>query len=320
MRVHTGWTLGTLASAVLLAGLASRALAQAPAAATKPAAVVNGEAISWADLEQAVLMLQKGPSPVELTESKKREIRFQALSFLLDDLLLKQFLRQNAPRVEQAEVDKRMAELAAIQQKEGKTLADFYRETYQTEAMVRGNTTYMLMWQAYVKARLTEADLKRYYDDNKDYFDGVRVQASHIVLRVAPEAPEGEWQAARTKLLAIRQEIVSGKIDFAEAARKHSQCATAAQGGDLGDEFERKLSWVDEPFAKAAFALKVGEVSDAVRTDFGLHLIKVTKRTPPTPSEYAKVKDTVEMLCELELRMSIIQHMRKTARIETGLQ
>jgi peptidyl-prolyl cis-trans isomerase C len=319
MRAYR-WTLGTLASAAALLAVAGRTPAQPPAAAAnKPVAVVNGEAISFDELEAAVKMIQRGPSPLELPESKRREARVQALGVLIDDILLRQFLRQNAPRVEPAEVNKKMAELEEALKKDGATLAQYLRETYQTEAQVRTNTMHMIQWQGYLQKHLTEADLKRYYDENRDFFDGVKVQASHIVLRLLPNAPEAERTAARNKLLAIRQEIVSGKLDFAEAAQKYSQCPSAPQGGDVG-LFELKLDNVDETFAKAAFALKVGEVSDVVQTDFGLHLIKVTQRTPPKPSDYAKVKEVVMELCDMEMRMAIIAHLRKTAQIEINLR
>src|SRR5208282_1074658 len=132
------------------------------------------------------------------------------------------------------------------------------RDTAQTDAQLRSNILTMIQWGAYVKDRVTEADLKKYYDEYKDYFDRVGVRASHIVLRVPPTAPEQERADARAKLLALRQDIVSGKLDFAEAAKKYSQCSSAPAGGDIG-YFPRKLA-VEEAFGKAAFALKVGEV------------------------------------------------------------
>src|SRR5262249_39621660 len=155
---------------------------------------------------------------------------------------------------------------------EGKTLEQFCRETGQTAAEIREEFSTMFRWRDYVKARLSDADVKRYYDENKDFFDGVTVRASHIVLPLAPSAAEAEKQAARDKLLALRQEIVTGKLDFAEAAKKHSQCPTAPNGGDIG--FFPRKGLVDEAFARAAFALPAGQVSDVVQTEFGLHLIK----------------------------------------------
>jgi parvulin-like peptidyl-prolyl isomerase len=76
---------------------------------------------------------------------------------------------------------------------------------------------------------------------------------------------------------------------------------------------------VEEPFAKAAFALKVGDISDVVQTDFGYHLIKVTDRKAGTASDFNKIKEEVrEMLVE-ELRVQILAEQRQTAKVEINL-
>ena len=73
----------------------------------------------------------------------------------------------------------------------------------------------------------------------------------------------------------LKDEIVAG-ADFAELARKHSQCPSSAQGGDLGEFGPGQM--VPE-FDKVVFSNEVGEVSDPVQTQFGWHLVEVTSRT-----------------------------------------
>src|SRR5262249_29411635 len=159
-------------------------------------------------------------------------------------------------------------------QKSPRTLQDFYKESGQSEALVRANMTFMLQWVAYAKTHITEADVHKYYEESKDFFDQVAVRASHVVLRIAPDASDADRKAALEKLTALKAGITSGQLDFGDAAKKHSQCPSAPNGGDIG-YFSRK-GMLDENFAKTAYALKVGEVSDIVTTDYGLHLIKVT--------------------------------------------
>jgi NIMA-interacting peptidyl-prolyl cis-trans isomerase 1 len=67
-----------------------------------------------------------------------------------------------------------------------------------------------------------------------------------------------------------REQIVSGKASFAELAQQYSDCSSAKKGGDLGP-FGRGA--MQRPFEQAAFALKVGELSEPVVSDSGVHII-----------------------------------------------
>jgi peptidyl-prolyl cis-trans isomerase C len=228
-----------------------------------------------------------------------------------------QYLKKNCPPADPAEINKRMAEVADGLKKQGKTVAQFAQEIATTETEMRAEIAATLQWRDYVKAHVPDEAVKRFYDENKEFFDGVAVRASHIVIRLAPDAPAAERQAARDKLLAVRQEIVTGKLDFAEAAKKYSQCPTAPKGGDL-DYFPRK-GMLDETFAKVAYATPVGQVSDIVQTDFGLHLIKVTDRKPGQPSDFSKIKEEVRDFAVMELRQLLLVQLRKTAKVEIYL-
>ncbi len=312
------WSLGILGGMVLLAGCTGGARAQAPAAPVQPAAVVNGEPIAMADVEALVQM--EGPTALQLPESKRRQKRLDALAMLIDDLLMQQFLRQNGPRIDPAEVVKQTNELEEGLRRQGKKLQEFLRESNQTEAQLRNSIVNMLQWREYVRGRITESKVSEYYKDNKAYFDGVTVRASHIVIRVSPNAGEAELQAARDKLQALRRDIVDlHKIDFAEAAKKYSQCPSAPHGGDIGF-FTRKWM-VDETFAKAAFALQeVGDVSGVVQTDYGMHLIKLTERKAGQPSDYEKIKEAVRDMCIEDLRQALLAEQRKKATIKINMQ
>ena len=89
-----------------------------------------------------------------------------------------------------------------------------------------------------------------------------------------------EENITRTKEEALellngyREQIVSGKATFAELASQYSDCSSAKHGGDLGP-FGR--GQMQKPFEEAAFALPVGEMSEAVDTDSGVHIILRTK-------------------------------------------
>ena len=110
---------------------------------------------------------------------------------------------------------------------------------------------------------------------------------------------------------------MANKIDFAEAAKKYSQCPTAPGGGDIGF-FPRKFM-VDEAFAQAAFSTPVNGVSEVVQSGYGFHLIKVTDRKAGEPSDFAKIKDAVRKVCAEEWRMNLLKDLRKSGKVEITL-
>jgi parvulin-like peptidyl-prolyl isomerase len=318
------WILAGLTGAAVLAGSAASVRAQAPAgaapkaattAAAKPPAVVNGEMITKAELDSAVK--QAGQSPVTLTEDQRRGQQMQVMGILIDEMLMKQFLAKSAAPVTPAEIDGRVALITAELKKEKKTLADLFKEGDQTEAAFRADVVRTLQWEAYTKAKVSDADVERYYKENKDFFDKVMVRASHIVLRLPPNATDADKANAKEQLTNLRAQLVANKIDFAEAAKKYSQCPTAPNGGDVG-LIPRKMA-VDENFARAAFATPVNGITDIVQTSFGLHLIKVTERKPGEPSDFSKIKEDVRFFCMDEMRMGLLNDLRKSAQIEVTL-
>jgi peptidyl-prolyl cis-trans isomerase C len=318
------WTIRALAGAALLACVAGQAPAQPPAAvpvstttapANKPAAVVDGEAITRADLENALKMV--GPTAVPLTEQQKVQMREDALEMLIEDTLMHQFLRKYAPPATPDQINKELGEMAELLKKQNKTLADLYKDSGMSEAQWRVNVGFRMQWTSYCKAQVTDAVVKKYYDDNKDFFDNVQVRASHILVRVDPKATPQDVAAAKAKLTALRQQLAEKKIDFAAAAKQYSECTSAPNGGDIG--FFPRKGRVLEPFAATAFAMQPGQVSDVVQTEYGLHLIMVTDRKAGVPSDFEKIKEDVRMFYVSEMQQNIINQMRKNAKIEKSL-
>ncbi len=123
---------------------------------------------------------------------------------------------------------------------------------------------------------LTEQEMRRYYDDNRDDF---RQPATAEVMLVGLSRVPGpeDSAAALNRAGQLRQEILSG-ADFAELATESSaDRASAVSGGDLGWFGRGDMA---PEFEQAAFNLDVGQVSQPVLTAFGYHLIKVMEKEP----------------------------------------
>lgn len=308
-----------LVGSLFLAGWASgagRVSAQDTPAAEKPAAVVNGEAITMAQLKA---VLDQRPSPVPLSAAQQKELRHAALDLLIEDALMRQFLRKVGGAITPAAIDREIDDLKTVLAKQSKTLEQYLHESKQTEAQLRADAQARLEWKNYLRSRYPETDVKAYYEANKLLLDKVQVRASHILVKVASSASPMEKAQARAKLETIRQEIAMGKIDFAEAAKRYSECPSKDKGGDIG-LFPYKFVVV-EPFAKAAFALKEGEISDIVTSDFGLHIIRVTERTKGEPTTFDASKDNCRdlMAQEQELYPRVVAEQRKAGKIEVLL-
>ncbi|MBX9584443.1 MAG: peptidylprolyl isomerase [Gemmataceae bacterium] len=307
--------LGVLCSSG--AGVAADPPAGAPGAHTpgSPAATVDGEPIPL-DRVDAVIRAKYAVGP--LTPTQLRHLRAEVLSDLIDDHLLAKFLARYAPKVDPAEVDAQLKAFADDLARKGKTLAAFLKETNQTEAEVRAAWTGTLALQRYVAGRVGDDQLRKYYEANKDYFDRVEVRVGRVVLRVGAKAPPADRAAAREKLRAVRADILAGKLSFADAARRYSQCPAAAAGGDLG-YILRKDMLGDEEFCRAAFALKPGELSEVVETEAAVHLIRVADRKAGTPTTFERCREEVREAFADDYRAELCGKLRKDARVELSL-
>jgi peptidyl-prolyl cis-trans isomerase C len=122
------------------------------------------------------------------------------------------------------------------------------------------------------------------------------VRASHILITPKPE-PGADPNKAKADAKKTAEDLlkqIKGGADFADLAKKNSSCPSAAKGGDL--DWFGKGRMVPE-FDKAAFAMKVGEVSDIVETQFGYHIIKLTARRAAGTMSFEDAKpDIMEFL------------------------
>lgn len=128
-------------------------------------------------------------------------------------------------------------------------------------------------------AAVSDAEARAFYDKYADRFERPgRAVVSVISLSRVPTAADSAAVLARVR--ALREEIASGRTSFEDVAKRESEdTVSAPQGGDLGRG--PKGRFVSE-FEAAAFALRAGQVSEPVRTSFGLHLIKATERKGDT--------------------------------------
>lgn len=138
------------------------------------------------------------------------------------------------------------------------------------------------------KVDVKNEDAKKYYDEHQSEFESTEQrQASHILLTVPAGAPQAEQDAVKAKAAQLLKQVKQNPEKFAEVAKQNSQDpGSAAKGGDLG-QFSRGM--MVKPFDDAVFALKPGEISDLVKSDFGYHIIKLAAIKPAHVAPFADV-------------------------------
>jgi len=139
----------------------------------------------------------------------------------------------------------------------------------------------------------TPGEIRAYYDDNPQiHKQDPQVRASHILLAFEPDMSDQDKAVLHEKLLGIREKIVGGEADFAEMAKEHSSCPSGTSaGGDLG--FFPRTGAMVEPFAAAAFALEVGDISDIVETKFGYHIITTTEKKEAGDTSFEELEEKI---------------------------
>ena len=131
-----------------------------------------------------------------------------------------------------------------------------------------------------------EADVRTYYDQNIARLQSKEERrASHILISAPKDMPAAEREKAKMQAQDVLDKAKAKPDSFAQLATKFSQDpGSAAKGGDL-DFFSRGGIAIFKPFEDSAFALKKGEISSLVESDFGYHIIRVTDiKTPAAPS------------------------------------
>ena len=132
--------------------------------------------------------------------------------------------------------------------------------------------------------QLPEQDIKTYYEQNLQRLSGQEQRrASHILINAGKDAPAAEREKARAKADGLLADVRKDSKSFAQLARKNSDDpGSAANGGDL--DFFAKGAMV-KAFEDAVFALKKGEISAVVESEFGFHIIMLTDiKAPAAPS------------------------------------
>ena len=203
------------------------------------------------------------------------------------------------------------ADYASKVQPTDEQLQAYYKEhPIKFQQAEQATIEYVVLDLDSVRASITpnEDDLRTYYKENISRLAGKEERrASHILINAPKDAPSADREKAKTQATELLEQVRKNPASFAEVAKKSSQdTGSGAQGGDLG--FFGRGAMV-KPFEDAAFALKKGEISDVVESDFGYHVILLTDTKTPRQPTFE------ELRVSLEAQLRQEQAQRKFAEV-----
>lgn len=205
----------------------------------------------------------------------------------ITELDVQDFIRSMGPRG--AQYDSPEGRKAILEQLIGQKLflLDAQKNLYEAEAAFKAELQRMkeqllsgyAVEKALASVKVTDAEVEKFYEDNKDKLGGGEtVSASHILVDSEEKANE------------IKARIESGEIEFGDAAREYSSCPSKAEGGSLGEFGHGQM--VPE-FDTACFEMQVGELRGPVKTQFGYHLIRLDAKNEAKTPALAEVRDRI---------------------------
>ena len=247
-----------------------------------PAVTINGADLSREKIQAQIdhMINQRGLNSGGITQPAMYK---QIQEEVVDQLIVQELLWQEAQRrdfvVEDELVDERLQHMKSGFDTELAFLfkiqaGGFTEETYRDDIRQQESVQRMIAQGISSGISISDEDVEHFYNTNVDQMrTPLAVRARHILITPNSTAL-ADHRAAKGKAESILSEIRDG-ADFMELATNRSQGPSAARGGDLG---YLGLGQMVPAFEKAAFALRPGELSEVVQTQFGYHVIRVEDR------------------------------------------
>lgn len=237
-----------------------------------------------------------------VSAEKINEIKQDALNTLIERGYKVKYAIEHEISAPVAKVDEQLKKIKG----NFKSSEDFQQAvSAETEAGLRGAIYRQLLADEAEKAAVSDkitvsdADVRAYYDQNKQmFFMPQQYRASHILIKVDPASNQEERKVLQEKAEQLLKRAKDGE-DFFDLAYFNSDDRTKYVGGDLGMFHDGQT---EKPFEDALKTLKVGEISDLVKTRYGFHIIKLTQVNEPRQLTFDEMKLKLKTRLEKDQR------------------
>ncbi len=263
----------------------------------KTVATVDGEVILMSEYERrAKPVIEEyekfltGPDK----GTRIKELKEKILEQMIDEKILISEAKRKKVKVNSKEIQDGIGEIKkrfGTEEEYNQELAMQGLSEKKFREQVKKQLMIMKLIDQEVKAKVvppTDSEIEDFYKQNEsEMVEPEQTRVRHILIKVDENTDKKE---ALKKIREILKEVKKGKTSFAELAKKYSEGPSAPRGGDLGFFIRGQMV---RKFEEAAFALKVGEISNVVETKYGYHIIQcIEKKT----SEKKSLEEVQEYL------------------------
>ena len=279
-------------------------------------AVVNGAPIEKDEFDGEVFLIQKTVLGLgkPLSCEQVSLIRREVLESMIRRELLYQTARKSGIKPDENAINKDINSLKQQFSGETEYKNELSRRGINEEVlrarMIRNSLVQKYMDKEFTdKVNVTDKEIQDYYQKNIDLFkQPFQMRVNQIFIQSDSKGGDSRKKELRSKAEKILKNLKDDQ-DFADLAREYSDGPTKNKGGDLG--YLRK-GQLEKRFESKVLALKKGEITDIIETEYGFHIFKVTDIKPETILAYENVKEKVKkFLVDEKTKQEADEYARK---------
>ncbi len=303
-------TTAAFLTALTLAALSPRVQAEV---VDRVVAVVNQEPITLYEVDKLMAANLEEIKKAEgkgMKQEKFQSYRSQALEKLIADKLLDQQMEQMKLQVTDDDVQKA---LGNIMQRNSMTKEQLVQQLnqkgmsfdqYMVDLRVQLKKVKFMGAVIAPRVKVTDADLDEFFADNSDKFANFQsVQMAQVIVPVDPVAADAELSAAQAKAQEVYQKAKGGS-NFEDLGKKYSVNAQTAVPAVY------QVNQLAPQIAEVLSGLKAGEVGQPVRSEMGIHVIKLIERKTLAGDEYQAVREQIrEKVFELKVQEELEKYV-----------
>ncbi len=285
---------------------------------------VDGKVFKKAQLEadvKAMMKIYKDKIPKDKTREVKANIKKQLVENFIIRTVLEREIEKRKIEANEQEISESTNRIKASIPA-NKKFDDFLKDNNLTAEEFNKAVVFEIKVRKIVLAQLgdntkpSQKEISKFYSDNTDKFTVPEsVHVRHILVLINKGDGDKVKAEKKAKIENLRQQVLDG-ADFAEVARKNSDCPSKEKGGDLGNITRGQTV---EPFEDAAFSQEKNVIGPVITTDYGYHVIQVLEQNPKKTIALEEVKnkisDYLEKQKQADAFTTLIKKLRENAKI-----